>query len=241
MKVIRAKDYEDMSRKAANILAAQVLLKPHSVLGLATGSSPIGVYQELIERCKKGELSFFEAASINLDEYCGLAPEHEQSYRYFMNSHFFDHIDIRVDHTYLPDGPAKDPALETLRYDGVIAASGGIDLQLLGIGHNGHIGFNEPGPAFIKDTHRVELTQSTIEANKRFFESPGDVPRHAYTMGMRPIMQAKRVVLIASGAEKAQIVRDAFFGPITPEVPASILQLHKRFTLVGDEEALALL
>lgn len=241
MKIIRAKDYDDMSRKAANVLAAQVLLKPDSVLGLATGSSPLGMYQQLIERCKKGDISFAKVVSINLDEYAGLAPEHPQSYRYFMDHNLFNHIDIPPASTHLPNGLAEDATGECERYEALIASHGGIDMQLLGLGNNGHIGFNEPGGSFEKATHKVQLTESTIDANKRFFDSLDEVPRYAYTMGIRAIMQARRVLLVVAGSQKAQIVREAFFGPVTPEVPASILQLHGDVTLVGDEEAFSLI
>jgi glucosamine-6-phosphate deaminase len=241
MKIYRAKDFNDMSRKAANILSAQVILNSHSVLGLATGSSPIGVYKQLIEWYNKGDIDFSEVTTINLDEYRGLAPDNGQSYRYFMNTHFFDHINIKKENTYVPNGLEQDADKECARYEKLIYDMGGVDMQLLGLGHNGHIGFNEPGAAFEAYTHCVNLTESTIEANKRFFASAEDVPRQAYTMGIKTIMQAKRIVVIVSGRDKAEIVKRAFFGPITPEVPASVLQLHNSVTLVGDEDALALI
>jgi glucosamine-6-phosphate deaminase len=240
VRIYRGKDYKDMSRKAANILSAQVILKPSSVLGLATGSSPLGVYKQLIEWFKKGDVDFSEVTTINLDEYKGLAPENPQSYRYFMNENFFGHINIRPENTNVPEGLAPE-AEECARYDRVIRQAGGIDMQLLGLGHNGHIGFNEPGGAFDKDTHCVALTDSTIEANMRFFEKAEDVPRKAYTMGIRSIMQARRILVIASGENKSAIVKEAFFGPITPQVPASVLQLHNSVTLVGDEAALSMI
>ncbi|MDR1019344.1 MAG: glucosamine-6-phosphate deaminase [Synergistaceae bacterium] len=233
-------DYRDMSRKAANIISAQVILKPSSVLGLATGASPLGVYSQLIEWYRKGDVDFSEAVTINLDEYKGLAPEDPRSFRYFMNENFFKHINVRPENTNVPDGMAPE-ADECARYDGVIRASGGIDMQMLGLGHNGHIGFNEPGGSFDKDTHCVSLSDSTIEANRRFFEKDEDVPRKAYTMGIRSIMQARRIVVIASGARKAAIVMEAFRGPITPQVPASVLQLHNNVTLVGDTDALSMI
>ena len=239
MRIIRAKDYEDLGRKAANILSAQVILKPNCVLGLATGSSPLSTYGQLIERYKKGDISFSEVISINLDEYVGLAPDNPASYRYFMNDNLFNHIDINPQNTHVPNGLEEDENRESARYEGIIASCGGVDMQLLGLGHNGHIAFNEPSDSFDKDTHKVSLTQSTIEANKRFFDDEGKVPRYAYTMGIRSIMRAKRILIVVSGNEKAQIVYDAFYGPIKPEVPASVLQLHNRVTLVGDEEALA--
>ena len=241
MRIYQGKDYADMSRKAANILSAQVILKPDSVLGLATGSTPIGTYKQLIEWYQKGDVDFSEVTSVNLDEYKGISPDNEQSYHYFMHHNLFDHINIRPENIHLPNGLENDIRKECARYDEVIRSTGGVDLQLLGIGHNGHIGFNEPEDAFEKGTHCVELTQSTIDANKRFFEKEEDVPRYAYTMGIKNIMQARCVLLIASGKSKAQIVRDAFLGPVTPYVPASVLQLHNNVILVGDAEALSLL
>ena len=240
MRICRAKDYDDMSRKAANILSAQVILKPQCVLGLATGSSPLGVYRQLIDWYRKEDVDFSGVTTINLDEYRGLSPEDGQSYHYFMRTNFFDHINIDAKNTNIPDGLEPDAASECARYDRVIARCG-IDMQLLGLGHNGHIGFNEPGTDFKKDTHCVDLTESTREANKRFFDSAEDVPRQAYTMGIRSIMQAVRILVIASGEHKAEVVKKSFFGPITPAVPASVLQLHNNVTLVGDEAALSLI
>ena len=238
MKLIRARDYAHMSRQAANIISAQVILKPDSVLGLATGSSPIGAYRQLIDWFNKGDVDFSKIKTVNLDEYIGLNAENEQSYAYFMRKNFFDHINVRSENTFIPCGMNADEAQECARYDALIRSLGGIDLQLLGLGPNGHIGFNEPDDVFTKGTHRVELTEATIQANKRFFESEEEVPRAAYTMGICDIMQAQRVVMVVSGEEKAEIVKKAFFGPVTPRVPASILQLHKDFTLVADEAAL---
>ena len=239
MKIIKTKDYEQMSRVTANILSAQVIMKPKCILGLATGSTPIGAYQQLIAWYQKGDIDFSEVTSINLDEYKGLSPENDQSYRYFMNTNLFDHINIKKENTYVPDGLEPDADKACSRYNQIIADLGGIDLQLLGLGNNGHIGFNEPGSAFEKETHCVDLTQSTINANARFFSSLSEVPRQAYTMGIKTIMQAKKIVVAVSGAGKASIVREAFFGPITPQVPASVLQLHNDVTLVGDAAALA--
>ena len=238
MKLIRARDYAHMSRQAANIISAQVILKPDSVLGLATGSSPIGAYRQLIDWYNKGDVDFSGVKTVNLDEYIGLNADNDQSYAYFMRKNFFDYININRENTYIPCGMNTDEAQECARYDALIRSLGGIDLQLLGLGPNGHIGFNEPDDVFTKGTHRVELTEATIQANKRFFESEEDVPRAAYTMGICDIMHAERVVMVVSGESKAQIVKDAFFGPVTPRVPASILQLHKDFTLVADEAAL---
>ena len=239
MKIISAKDYALMSRQAANIISAQVILKPNSVLGLATGSSPIGTYQQLIAWYQKGDLDFSQIRSVNLDEYVGLDIHSTQSYAYFMRHNFFDHINIDRNNTHIPCGVNMDAEAECARYDDVIHGLGGIDLQLLGLGHNGHIGFNEPQDCFTKGTHRVALTDATIQANKRFFEREEDVPRFAYTMGICDIMQAERVVMVVSGESKASIVKEAFFGPVTPRVPALILQLHKDFILVADEAALS--
>ena len=240
MRLIRAKDYQDVSRKVANIISAQVILKPDCVLGLATGSSPVGAYQQLIKWCDKGDVDFSRTKSVNLDEYVGLSAEHDQSYAYFMRNNLFDHINIDLSNTNLPNGLEPDAAKECARYDKVIAQLGGVDLQLLGIGGNGHIGFNEPADHFSTGTNLVDLAASTIAANARFFENESMVPRQAYTMGMLGIMQAKRIVMIATGASKAQAVYDSFCGPVTPQVPASILQLHPDFVLVADEEALSL-
>lgn len=240
MKILKAKDYEQMSRMAANILSAQVILKPQCVLGLATGSTPIGAYEQLIAWYKKGDIDFSEVTTVNLDEYKGLSPENEQSYRYFMDTHLFNHINIDKKRTFVPDGLEPDSGKACTAYNQIINDCGGIDLQLLGLGNNGHIGFNEPGSAFEKETHCVDLAQSTIDANARFFSSMDEVPKQAYTMGIKTIMQAKKVLIVVNGIGKADIVKKAFFGPITPEVPASVLQLHNDVTLVGDEAALSL-
>ena len=240
MRLIKAKDYQEASRQVANIISAQVILRPDSVLGLATGSSPIGAYRQLIEWYNKGDVDFSRVRSVNLDEYVGLAPSHEQSYAYFMHHNFFNFINIKPENVHLPDGLDPDAEGQGKKYDALIRSLGGVDLQLLGIGRDGHIGFNEPCGEFVKGTHCVELTQDTREANARFFGSVDLVPKTAYTMGILDIMQARRVVMIASGSSKAAIVRDAFWGPVTPQIPASILQLHPDFTLVADEEALAM-
>lgn len=238
MKIIKATDYADMSRKAANILSSQIILFPRSVLGLATGSTPVGIYRQLIEWHNKGDIDFSEAYSINLDEYCGLSPENEQSYHYYMRRNFLDYINMPKTHSYIPDGTAGDYIAECKRYDSLINTLGGIDLQLLGLGHTGHIGFNEPDASFGKMTHRVILAQKTIEANARFFKNNGDVPRFAITLGIRAIMQAKKILLVACGADKGDILERALFGPITPSVPASILQLHPEVVVVADSAAL---
>ena len=239
MKIIRAKDYNDMSRKAANIISAQVILKPDSVLGLATGSSPIGIYEQLIKWYNKGDVDFGGCTTFNLDEYRGLTPDHEQSYHYFMHKNFFDAVNVPAERINLPDGAQLDAERECKRYDAAIKAAGGIDLQLLGMGLNGHIGFNKQDENYSENTQCGDLTESTIEANKRFFASADDVPRQAYTMGVQTIMLARRIVLVVSGENKAETVRKAFFGPVTPQVPASILQLHTDVSIVADEAALS--
>lgn len=239
MRIYKMADYEEMSRKASGILAAQVVMNPRSVLGLATGSTPEGLYRYLVEWNRGGDIDFSAVTTINLDEYIGLPQDHPQSYRRFMRDHLLDHINIDADNTHVPNGMEPDAEKESRRYDAVIAGAGGIDLQLLGIGNNGHIGFNEPGDFFTVTTHAVMLTDNTINANKRFFERESDVPRSAYTMGMRAIMHAKIIVMVVSGAGKAGIVREAFFGPVTPRVPASALQLHRDVILIGDADALS--
>ncbi len=239
MRIYREKDYNAMSRRAAAVIAAQVVSKPDCVLGLATGSTPIGAYKQLIEWHKQGDLSFSEVRSVNLDEYFGLAPTHDQSYRYFMQTNLFDHVDIVPENTNVPNGLAQDAAAECARYEQVVAGLGYADLQLLGMGRNGHIGFNEPCDEFPVATHLVDLTQSTIDANARFFASANDVPRQALTMGVGTIMRARSILVMVSGADKAEAVRKTVMGPVTPEVPASILQLHPNVTLIGDEAALS--
>lgn len=241
MRIYVTEDYSAMSRRVANILSAQVILKPDCVLGLATGSTPVGAYKQLVEWYKKGDLDFSQVRSINLDEYVGLAPTHDQSYRYFMQSNLFDHVNIVPENTNVPNGLAADAAEECRRYNEVIHALGPIDIQLLGMGHNGHIGFNEPADVFERETHVVDLTDTTIQANARFFASADEVPRQAMTMGVQTIMQAKKVLVAVSGKDKAEIVKKAFTGPVTPQVPASILQMHPDVILVGDKDALSLL
>lgn len=241
MRIIKAPDYQSMSRMAANIISAQIIMKPKCVLGLATGSTPLGIYAQLIDWYNKGDLDFSEVMTINLDEYKGLSPENDQSYRYFMNHNLFNHINIDMARTFVPNGLEMDSEKACKEYNDLIANSGGVDLQLLGLGNNGHIGFNEPGEAFEKETHCVKLTESTVQANSRFFSTIDEVPKEAYTMGIKSIMQAKKIVVVVNGEKKAEIVKEAFFGPVTPKVPASVLQLHNDVTLVGDEAALALL
>lgn len=238
--IVRARDYDDMSRKVANIISAQVILKPDCVLGLATGSTPIGAYKQLVEWYEKGDLDFARVSTYNLDEYRCLPGDHDQSYRYFMDTNLFDHVNIDKSRTHVPDGMAEDYEASCAAYDAAVAAAGYPDLQLLGIGNNGHIGFNEPDDHFSKGTHLVDLTESTIEANSRLFDSIDDVPRQAFSMGVQTIMFAKMIVVAANGSKKAQAVHDMCFGPVTPQCPASILQLHPNTVLVADEEALAL-
>ena len=239
MRLIRAKNYDDMSLKAANIIAAQVSLNPKSVLGLATGSTPVGTYAQLIEQYQAGELDFSRVTTVNLDEYAGLAPEHEQSYRYFMQHNLFDHVNIRRESTHVPSGLAEDAAEECRAYGRMIARLGGIDMQLLGLGHNGHIGFNEPADVFPVHPHVVDLTKNTIRANARFFGSEGEVPHQALTMGVGDIMRARRILVAVSGEDKAEAVYRSFAGPVTPQVPASVLQLHNDVTVIGDRAALS--
>ena len=232
MKICRAKDYNDMSRKAANIISAQIILKPNCVLGLATGSTPIGTYRQLVEWYEKGDLDFSEVMTVNLDEYKGLSHENPQSYYYFMNQNLFSKVNIDKHRTFLPDGTEPDSATACENYNEILRAVGEPDLF-------NYIGFNEPGEIFSTDTHCIDLSEQTIKANARFFETEEEVPRQAYTMGIKTIMSARRILLVVSGEDKAEIVKTAFYGPITPKVPASILQLHRNVTLVADEAALS--
>lgn len=238
MRIYKTSDYNTLSKKAAVLIAAQVVQKPDSVLGLATGSSPIGVYKQLIQWHQEGILDFSKVSTVNLDEYKGLPRDNVQSYYYFMNENLFKHINISPEATHIPSGMESDDAKECSAYESLINNLGGVDLQLLGLGYNGHIGFNEPADNFAKATHCVDLQKSTIDANKRFFASAEDVPKQAYTMGCGTIMRAKKVVLIASGADKADIIAKALEGPVTPQVPASILQFHPDVTIVATADAL---
>ena len=238
LRIYKTKDYEQMSKKAAEIIAAQIILKPDCVLGLATGSTPLDTYKNLQEYNKKGTISFHEVQTVNLDEYVGLKGTDPNSYRYFMNKNLFEHVDIDLENTHVEDGSAHDLEEECRRYEILMRDIGRVDLQLLGIGNNGHIGFCEPSDSFSKATHVQELTESTIEANARLFDSKDQVPTKALTMGIGTIMSAKHILLIASGEKKAQAVYDSFFGPVTPQVPASVLQLHHNVTVVADEDAL---
>ena len=237
MRIYKAKDYVDMSRKAANIVSAQVIMKPNCVLGLATGSTPIGLYKQLVEWYNKGDLDFSEVMTVNLDEYKGLSRDNDQSYYYFMHQNLFDHVNIPAENTHLPNGMEPDSQKECQEYTNLIQSLGGVDLQLLGIGHNGHIGFNEPGDVFYMGTHVVDLTDSTIDANKRFFAHREDVPKQAITLGMGGIMRAKKVVLLAFGENKADAVRAMIKGDIDPKCQASILKVHADVVVLLDKAA----
>ena len=237
MKIIRANDYADMSRKAANILSAQIILKPDCVLGLATGGTPVGAYQQLVEWYNKGDIDFSEVTTVNLDEYRGLPKDHPESYWSFMHRHLFDHVNINPARINLPDGTNPDADAACAQYNQIIHSVGGIDLQLLGIGHDGHIGFNEPCDHFPVMTHEVKLTEMTREANKRFFDSLEDVPTSAITMGIGTVMSARKILMIVTGADKAEILQQVFFGSVKPEVPGSILQFHPDVTVICDEAA----
>lgn len=239
MKVYKVKDYQELSRKAANIIAAQVIMKPDCVLGLATGSSPVGTYDNLTAMYEKGDLDFSSVTTVNLDEYKGLDASNDQSYRYFMNTHLFNRVNIPMERTFVPDGTETDSEKACSTYNEILHSVGTVDLQLLGLGHDGHIGFNEPADYFPDETHCVDLTEVTIQANKRFFQSEADVPRQAYTMGIGTIMRAKMVLVVVSGADKADILNQVITGPVTPQVPASILQFHPNAVIIADEAALS--
>lgn len=237
MKFYRVKDYQEMSKKAASILSAQIISKPDSVLGLATGSTPEGTYEFLVKWYKEGILDFSQVQTMNLDEYRGIARDNDQSYYHFMKAHLFDHVNIEEENTHIPNGEAEDAKAVCREYEELIRSAGGVDLQLLGIGRNGHIGFNEPSDAFTEGCHCMTLAESTIEANKRFFEKAGDVPKQAYTMGIGTIMSAKKILLLVSGEDKAEALRQALEGPVTPKLPASILKFHPDVTIIADESA----
>ena len=239
MKVYKVKDYQELSCKAANIIAAQVIMKPDCVLGLATGSSPVGTYDNLTAMYEKGDLDFSSVTTVNLDEYKGLDASNDQSYRYFMNTHLFNRVNIPMERTFVPDGTETDSEKACSAYNEILHSVGTVDLQLLGLGHDGHIGFNEPADYFPDETHCVDLTEVTIQANKRFFQSEADVPRQAYTMGIGTIMRAKMVLVVVSGADKADILNQVITGPVTPQVPASILQFHPNAVIIADEAALS--
>lgn len=239
MHICKVKNYHELSRKAANMIAAQVIMKPDCVLGLATGSSPIGTYDRLVEMYEAGDLDFSQVTTVNLDEYKGLPGSNDQSYRYFMNSHLFHRINVSYDRTFVPDGTEEDAAKACQAYNKIIHEVGPADIQILGLGHDGHIGFNEPSDHFEDETHCVDLTETTIQANKRFFASEEDVPRQAYTMGIGTIMRCKKILVVVSGKDKAEILKKVVQGPVTPEVPGSILQFHPDCTIIADEEALS--
>lgn len=241
MNILITKSYEEMSKKAANFIVSQVTLKPESVLGLATGSTPVKTYEFIRDKYKRDEVDFKKTVTFNLDEYIGLGKGDHQSYRYFMNKHLFNHINIKEENIYIPNGLAKDIDRECENYEAEIKNHGGIDLQLLGIGRNGHIGFNEPNVKFEARTHKVSLDEDTINVNARFFDTIKDVPTEAISMGIKTIMMSKKVLLLASGENKAEAVKELVNGPITPKLPASILQLHQDVTLILDEGAAKLL
>ncbi len=242
IKIIYADTAEQAGVNGANVIAEIVKNKPNAVLGLATGSSPIGMYKELIRKNKAGEISFKDIKSVNLDEYVGLSKDHDQSYSYFMHDNLFNHVDIKEENTNLPNGLAEDPKAECKRYDAVIASMGGIDIQVLGIGNNGHIGFNEPSDVFSNGTGLVDLTDSTIDANARFFASRDLVPTQALSMGVGQIMSAGKILLLAMGKGKADILEKSLFGDVTPNVPASILQFFKGEVIVcADADALSVI
>lgn len=241
MKTIVCKTAEEFDRTAASFVARQIKEKPNSVLGLATGGTPVGMYQELIRMVQSGKLSFKEVVTFNLDEYVGLPADHACSYHTFMKKNLFDSVDINMANTHIPNGQAPDLKKECEEYEKAIAKAGGIDLQVLGIGHNGHIGFNEPGTPFDSLTHVIELDQRTIRANQRFFNSEEEVPRKAISMGIKSIMRARKIILMVKGRDKAEILAKALYGPITPAVPASVLQLHPNIYVIADLEAASLL
>ncbi len=241
MRVVITDSYEQMGLEAAKIVAGQIYLKPNSVLGLATGSTPLSMYERLVAVHRTVGLDFSEVTTFNLDEYIGMGPDNPQSYHYFMQEHFFRHINIKPENVHIPNGVAQDVVAEGERYEQLIAAKGGIDLQVLGIGQNAHIGFNEPDVKFAATTHKVELDEETILANSRFFNNVDEVPRYAISMGIKTIMMAEHVILLANGRNKAKAVYKALCGDVTPEAPASILQLHRDVAVILDKEAAELL
>lgn len=237
MRIIIVKDYEEMSKKAAKIVSDRLRQKPDLVLGLATGSTPVGLYQQLIKAHKEEGLDFSKVRSFNLDEYCGLSPNHPQSYHYFMYDKFFNHININPENVYIPRGEVKNAEVFCNWYEQKIKEEGGIDLQILGIGRDGHIGFNEPGSSLGSRTRIKTLTEETVEDNSRFFERKEDVPRYAITMGLGTIFEARECLLLASGANKAGAVQRCIEGPVSAETTASLLQLHSQVIIIVDEEA----
>ncbi|MGB9780466.1 MAG: glucosamine-6-phosphate deaminase [Caldanaerobacter sp.] len=241
MRVMIVRDYDEMSRRAAEIVKEQILKKPDAVLGLATGSTPLGLYRYLIQMYKNGEIDFSRVITFNLDEYIGLPPEHPQSYHYFMFENLFNHINIKRENVHIPSGIAENLEEECKRYERELKEKGPIDLQVLGIGVNGHIGFNEPDESIETKTHIVTLTEDTINANKRFFKSIEEVPRRAITMGLASIMRAKKIILLASGKSKANAIRETLKGKLTTKVPSTVLLLHSNVTIIIDKEAASLL
>lgn len=237
MNVVVVKDYQELSVRAATIVAKQITKKKNTVLGLATGQTPVGMYQELIKKFQKGEIDFSQVVTFNLDEYYGLPPEHPQSYNYFMWNTFFRHINIPKENVYLLNGSTKNIEKECQHYEYLIQKSGGIDLQILGIGDNGHLGFNEPAIGLNSKTHLVNLSEETIRANSRYFKDIKEVPRQALTMGIGTIMKAKKIILLASGRKKAPVIARTINGPVSTEVPATVLQLHSEVTILIDKEA----
>ena len=237
MQVFVYRNETEVGKAAGMIVASEILKKPDCILGLATGSTPIPTYQEMIRMNKEGILDFSKVRSFNLDEYIGLSPDHVCSYRRFMNEQLFDHINIDKANTHVPCGIGADHEADAKAYDAAVEAAGGIDLQILGIGHDGHIGFNEPGDEFVSGTNIVTLTDMTIDANTRFFEKREDVPRQAITLGNRNIMAAKRIILLATGKGKAKAIAQAIKGNITPKMPASLLQVHPNVQFLLDEDA----
>lgn len=240
MKILVVEDYKEMSVKAADMLAEVIKANPECVLGLATGDTPIGMYDCLADAYAKGELDFSKVRSVNLDEYYPITPDNDQSYRYFMNEKLFDKVNIDKANTRVPDGTVKDVEAHCAAYEQEIDAMGGVDIQVLGIGRNGHIGFNEPDDELVPYTHLTELTASTIEANSRFFASEDDVPKHALTMGIESVFKARKIVLMVSGANKAEAVRAMVKGNISTKCPASLLCLHPNVVLICDEAAYSL-
>ncbi|MDT8717867.1 glucosamine-6-phosphate deaminase [Clostridium sp. 19966] len=237
MRILVVKDYEEMSKKAASIVASHIILKPDSVIGLATGDTPKGMYKELIKMYNNKQIDFSQVKTFNLDEYYGLSRDDNQSYHTYMMKNFFGHINVNSKNINIPDGTAKDICKECLNYEQKIKDTAGIDVQVLGIGVNGHIGFNEPNVNFEAQTHLVNLNEKTIKSNSRFFKSIEDVPTKAISMGIKTIMRSKKILLLANGASKAEAINNAINGKITPEVPASILQLHSDVTVIVDNEA----
>ena len=239
MKIVVTKDYTEMCKLASRIFAAQITLKPDSVLGLATGSTPVGMYKELIQMYNEGRVDFSHVKTVNLDEYAGLSGDNDQSYRYFMNENLLTKVNVPMERTFVPDGTIEDAAAACAAYDEILNSVGTVDIQLLGLGHDGHLGFNEPDDHFEDGTHCVQLTETTIQANKRFFEKEEDVPRQAYTMGIGGIMRANMLLVVVSGEDKADILNKVLTAPVSPQIPGTILRFHPNVILVADEAALS--